>query len=136
MVRRPKSADLSCNGMLTESELEIMRTLWQRAPCSIREVHEILSRERNLAYTTVATFLKILEQKGAVVAEKSERAITYRPLLTREAYEERGLLHLARNVFSGDAGAVVTRLIDKEVLSAETLRTIRALIESKLGSEG
>lgn len=133
MVRRTKNPDLKSEGMLTEAELEIMRALWQHeSSMSIRDVCAALPESRNLAYTTVATFLKILEQKGAVSADKAERAIVYSPLLSKLKYEERGVRHLAESVFDGDAIAIVARLVDSEKISAEKLKRIRSLIDSKL----
>src|SRR4051812_2067652 len=57
---------------LTEVELELMKVIWDLGECSIRDVHNALSPERGLAYTTVATMMKILEQKKFIAGRKKE----------------------------------------------------------------
>ncbi|GAA0565633.1 BlaI/MecI/CopY family transcriptional regulator [Paractinoplanes ferrugineus] len=70
---------------LGDLEREIMARLWAAAePLTVRQVHEALSRDRDLAYTTVMTVLDRLAKKGVVVQQKADRAYRYAPAQTRE----------------------------------------------------
>ena len=70
---------------LGDLEREVMTQLWDAAePLTVRQVHERLSRERDLAYTTVMTVLDRLAKKGVVTQHKADRAYRYAPAQTRE----------------------------------------------------
>lgn len=119
---------------LTEVELELMHHIWRLGECTIREVHEALPKERDLAYTSVATMIKILEQKGAVSSQKKDRAITIKPRISRADYEVSSLKHLSESVFEGNPSSMVARLIDTGDLSAEDLKQIKQILEQRLRS--
>jgi predicted transcriptional regulator len=118
---------------LTEVELELMTAIWEIGECTVKEVQLRLSRERELAYTSVATMMKILEQKGVLGSRKSDRAHTYQPLLSRSEYEATSLRHLANNLFHGDPSSMVMRLLNDNKLSASELQAIRKLLDERLG---
>ncbi|MBO3741394.1 BlaI/MecI/CopY family transcriptional regulator [Actinoplanes flavus] len=66
-------------------EREVMAKLWDaREPLTVRQVHDLLSRDRDLAYTTVMTVLDRLAKKGLVVQQRADRAYRYAPAQTRE----------------------------------------------------
>src|SRR5260221_2821612 len=72
-------------GELGSSELEVLRTLWERGPCTVRDVLAHLhDRGRRVAYTTVLTFLSRLEQKGFASSNKSGLAYVYRAKGSRD----------------------------------------------------
>lgn len=117
---------------LTELELELMQLVWRLGECTIRDVFEALPEGRDLAYTTVATMIKILEQKGAVSCQKKERAITVKPRIQKSEYEAASLKHLSENVFEGNATSMVTRLLDEGELSVDELKAIKKLLDERL----
>jgi predicted transcriptional regulator len=119
---------------LTEVELELMRMIWTLGECTIREVHSALPKERDLAYTTVATMIKILEQKGVLAGYKKERAHLFVPTISREDYERQSLKHLSDNLFQGKASSMVSRLLDDGDLSEEELRSIKNLLDQRMRS--
>lgn len=119
---------------LTDVELELMQLIWQLGECTIRDVYEALPEDRDLAYTTVATMVKILEQKGAVSCQRKERAIVVKPRIQRSDYETSSLKHLSENVFQGSATSMVTRLLDEGELSLDELRALRKLLDERLRS--
>ena len=119
---------------LTDVELELMQLVWALGECTIRDVFEAVPKERDLAYTTVATMIKILEQKGAVSCQKKERAITVKPRIERAEYETASLKHLNQSVFQGNATTMVSRLLDEGDLSVEELRSLRKLLDERLRS--
>ncbi len=118
--------------LLTEVELEIMNVIWDSNPCTVREVHEALSQKRTVAYTSVATIMKILEQKDIVASEKQDKAHVFQPKLARTTYETMSLGHLAKEVFRGDSSMMVARLLDDSELNDEELKAIRKILDRKL----
>lgn len=118
----------------TDVELELMQLIWRLGDCTIRDVYEALPKGRDLAYTTVATMIKILEQKGAVTCQKKDRAITVKPRIERSEYEVASLRHLNEMVFQGDANSMVMRLLDAGDLTPDELRALRKLLDERLRS--
>lgn len=118
----------------TEVELELMQVIWSLGECTIRDVHEGLIKSRDLAYTTVATMMKILEQKGALTSQKKDRAHLFIPCISKVEYEAASLKHLSDNLFQGNATSMVMRLLDDGDLSAEELRALRKLLNERLRS--
>src|ERR1035437_4154917 len=110
---------------LTEVELELMNVIWSLEQCTVKEVQTALSKDRDLAYTSVATMMKILEQKQVLTSAKTDRAHSYRPLVSREEYEALSLRHLKIHVFNNDPASMVMRLLNEKGLSRDELRTIR-----------
>lgn len=117
---------------LTEVELELMNAVWSLGECTVKDVQKAVSQKRDLAYTSVATMMKILEEKGALESEKGERVIQYKPILTREAYGDASLKHLASNVFQGNPTSMVMRLLDDSRLSRDELQAIRKMLNERI----
>jgi predicted transcriptional regulator len=118
--------------LLTEAELDIMDALWQAREGTVREIMAHLPPGRELAYTTVATMLRILEQKGFASSRLEQRKLIYSPALEREPYERRGLRHVVQRLFGGDALSLVRALVDSD-LSEEELARLQELVDEKLG---
>lgn len=118
---------------LTEVELELMNAIWDLGECTVKDVQQSLPEGRDLAYTSVATIMKILEQKGAVTSRKDDRAHCYRALVSRVDYESSSLRHLAKHLFQGDPSSMVMRLLNDTQLSGEELKAIRKLLDERMG---
>jgi BlaI family penicillinase repressor len=113
----------------TDGELAILRVLWARdAPATVREVHDVLSRTKDTAYTTVLKMLTIMAEKGLVHRNESERSHTYRALYEEPTVQSSMLKDLMRRAFSGSALTLVQRALDDEIASAEDLDAISTLI--------
>ena len=113
----------------TEGELAILRILWSRkAPMTVREVHDVLSRSKDTAYTTVLKMLTIMADKGLVRRDESERSHSYEPVHEEPAVQASLLKDLMRRAFSGSALSLVQRALDDEMASAEDLDAISKLI--------
>jgi predicted transcriptional regulator len=117
---------------LTEAELPLMNAVWTLGPCTVKEVQTQTSWDRELAYTSVATMMKILETKGFLKSTKSDKAHIYRPLISREEYEALTLGHVAENLFEGNHSMMVMRLLDTGKLSKEDLEAIRIALNNRL----
>jgi predicted transcriptional regulator len=117
--------------LLTETELELMNILWKLGEGSVNDVLADLPKERDLAYTSVSTILRILEQKKIVSSRKEGRGHIYLPLIKKEAYETTSLQHLVNKVFDGEPSTLVKRLIESRDLDPEELDEIRKLLNEK-----
>jgi len=125
----------SIERLLTEAELELMRILWALGQGSVRDVMGALPDDRELAYTSVSTILRILEQKGFVTAAKQGRTHIYSPAVEKPRYEARTLRHVMGNLFEGSAGALVRRLIDSGDVADDELRDLQKLLDERLGGD-
>jgi predicted transcriptional regulator len=95
---------------------------------TVRQVHEVLSRSKATAYTTVLKMLTIMAGKGLVRRDESERSHSYRAAHAEPVVQAWLLKDLVRRAFSGSALTLVQRAIDDEITSARDLQTIAELI--------
>jgi len=114
----------------TDRELDVMSVLWDLDSATVAEVREQLADE--LAYTTVLTVLRTLEQKGYVGHTGEGRAHRYRPLVKREAAGRSALRRLVDKVFDGSSEMLLTQLVSDKNLSDEELRRLRRLLQGRL----
>lgn len=122
--------------LLTEVELEFMNELWALGEGTVRAVLKKLPEDRELAYTSGATILRILEQKGFVTSRKEGKSHVYRPTLARESYQARSLKDLSVKLFDDTPAQLVARLVDDDELTDEALGQIRALVDRRLNNDG
>lgn len=114
---------------LTESELRLMNVLWDRGASTVNEVLEGLPPDVPLAYTTVLTTLRILEEKGYLAHEKDGRAFRYVPRVPREQARQSELRHLLGRFFENSAELLVLNLLKSKKLSSAEIKRLRKLIE-------
>jgi len=113
---------------LTEAELRLMDVLWQKGQATVAEVTAALPPPP-IAYNSVLTTMRILEQKGYVAHEEAGRAFIYRPLVEREAAAQNAVGHVLSRFFDNSAGELALRLIENERASRDELSRLKALIE-------
>lgn len=125
--------------LLTAAELELMHALWTCAdagPRSVSEVMDLLLRGGPpRAYTTVATLLKILEDKGFARSALVGRKLLYEAAVARPDYEDTAVRDVVQRVFSGDASALVRTLVATESLTEADRAVLRALLEAPASTE-
>jgi predicted transcriptional regulator len=114
----------------TDRELDVMGVLWDLGSATVAEVRERLADK--LAYTTVLTVLRTLEQKGHVGHAGEGRAHRYRPLVKRAAAGRNALRRLVDKVFQGSPELLMTQLVSDKHLSDEELRRLRRLLAERL----
>ena len=113
----------------TEGELAILRVLWAHdGPATVREVHAVLSRGKDTAYTTVLKMLTIMAEKGLVRRDESERSHTYVAVHAEPVVQGSLLKDLMRRAFSGSALTLVQRALDVDAASNEELEAISKMI--------
>ena len=114
----------------TDRELDVMSVLWDLGDATVAEVRERLADR--LAYTTVLTVLRTLEQKGYVGHTGEGRAHRYRPLVKRAAAGRSALRRLVDKVFDGSPELLLTQLVSDRNLGDEELRRLRKLLADRL----
>src|SRR5262245_32741105 len=108
--------------VLTRVESEIMRVLWARGSATVHQVVDDL--ERPLAYTSVLTMLRVLEQKGYVAHEASGRAHVYRPVMTQDGARRSHLRDLVDRLFAGNRDELMLGLLRDERWSRAELEAM------------
>ena len=116
---------------LTEQELEIMKVVWQRGDATVRDVYEDLLRRRKVAYTTVMTMMKILEQKGYLKKTQVERAYLYRPAQPQRQVVGAMVRDFVDRVFNGSAEPLLVHLVEDHHLTQQDLEEIARLRRRK-----
>jgi BlaI family transcriptional regulator, penicillinase repressor len=117
----------------TARELDVITVLWDCGPSTVAEVQAALADD--LAYTTVLTILRILEDKEYVNHTAEGRAHRYSPMVERVAAGDSALRRLKRSLFSGSPELLLTRLVEDEDLSDDELRRMRDLLARRLGED-
>ncbi|HWF10940.1 MAG TPA: BlaI/MecI/CopY family transcriptional regulator [Bryobacteraceae bacterium] len=116
---------------LTEAEQRLMEVLWEKGPASVAEVADALPKKLGLAYNTVLTTLRIMEEKGYVrhTSPKDSRKFVYSAVVTRQQASHSALRNLMSRFFGNSAEALVLNLLEDEKLSEEELERIRNLLK-------
>ena len=114
----------------TDRELDVMSVLWDAGSATVAEVRARLTDD--LAYTTVLTILRTLEQKSYVGHTGEGRAHRYRPLVKRAVAGRSALRRLVEKVFDGSPELLMTQLVSDKNLSDEELKRLRKLLADRL----
>lgn len=119
---------------LTRCELEVMNVVWQRGSCTVQDVCDGLERE--LAYSTVMTTLRILETKRqALVRRKCGRAFVYEPIITRDEVSESLLSELRTHLFGGSMTSLVLNLLGGGRATKQDIEELKAALQKLEGEE-
>src|SRR3974390_1725486 len=100
-----------------ESELELLRILWDNEPATVREIYDTLNQERPSGYTTVLKLLQIMTAKGLVVRDEANRAHVYRTARSQDAMQSRMLKDLSMRLFAGSAAQLAMHALAMEPAS-------------------
>jgi len=117
--------------LLTETELELMTILWRLGEGNVHSVMEQLHPARRLAYTSVSTILRILEEKNVVTARKEGRGHIYIPAISKSDYEAASVKHMVTTLFSGNSSALVKQLLNSSDLDEKELAEIKTILAQK-----
>src|SRR3984893_11373593 len=109
---------------LTEQELEIMKIVWALESATVRDVYEALLERRKVAYTTVMTMMKILEQKKYLRKTLADRAYVYRPAQPKGQVIGAMVREFVNRVFNGSAEPLLVHLVEEQGLSAQDLEEV------------
>jgi len=121
MVRTPRP---------TESELAILRVLWEKGPSTVRQVNDVLSRSRDTGYTTTLKLMQIMAEKGLVTRDEKDRTHVYAPRWSQGQTQHQLVSDLVDRAFGGSAAALVLQALSANPASAEELSEIERLIDA------
>jgi BlaI family penicillinase repressor len=114
---------------LTPQELAIMKVVWRLESATVRDVYEALLSRRQIAYTTVMTMLRILEEKGYLKKTVADRAHVYRPTKPRHQVLGAMLRDFVDRVFDGASDALLVHLAKDNKLTARQRQIVKAMLE-------
>jgi predicted transcriptional regulator len=114
---------------LTPQELAIMKVVWKLEVATVRDVYEHLRKTRDLAYTTVLTMMKILEQKGYVKKTRAEKAFVYRPAKPRAQVIGGMVREFMDRVFDGASRPMLLHLVKEAKLSEKERKALLRAID-------
>ncbi len=115
----------------TDGELEILRVLWAEGPSALSSVCGTLRQQRDVATTTVATMLRLMQDKGLVKRQGAGRGALWGAAVTHKRAARGMVRKLVDGVFDGSADRLVTHLVEGDQLSHEQLVELRQLIDAR-----
>ena len=125
-MARPKAKEL------TERELEIMHVFWQDGRITANQVRDAMAKNgRELAYTTVATLIKILTEKGFIRQTNDDRPFEYEPIRSFDEVSGSLLSDVVHKVFQGSRTQLLMRLMDQERLSESEVGMLQKLLQQQ-----
>ena len=114
---------------LTPQELAIMKVVWRLEKATVRDVADALNEQRRVAYTTVMTMMRILEEKGYLRKTVAERAHVYRPVKPRHQVVGAMVRDFVDRVFDGASDALLVHLARDNRLTEKQRQIVKRLID-------
>lgn len=113
----------------TESELEILQVLWEKKNATVREVHEILSEQKDAGYTTTLKLMQIMHEKGIVTRDDSSKTHVYQPNISREKTQQHLLGKMMNGLFGGSTSQLVMQALGNKKPSKTEIDEIQKLLD-------
>ena len=113
----------------TESELDILKILWERGEATVRGVHEELSKSKDAGYTTTLKLMQIMHEKGMVARDESSKTHKYSPLLSQEKTRQQFMGRMIDTLFQGSSSQLVMQALGNHKTSPEELDEIQRLLD-------
>ncbi len=119
----------------TESELEILKVLWENGKATVRQVHESLMAQKEVGYTTTLKLMQIMHEKGLVKRNDSQRTHVYRAAVDKEMTQNHLLNKMISGLFGGSSTQLVIRALGEHKVTQNELEQIQSLINDLKNSE-
>lgn len=116
---------------LGDLQLKIMQVLWQMSEARVADVHRVISPKNDLAYTTVATMLRKMEDRGLVKHRDEGRSFVYRAVVAEDEVTRSMADHLVDRLFEGSLADMVSHLLNTREVSREELAQVERLIAER-----
>lgn len=113
----------------TTAELEILAVIWELEAATVREIFEVIGARKPTIYTTVLKTLQIMDEKGLVERDKTNRAHVYRAKLKQSDTGKQMLQDVLHKIFGGSALKLVQQVLETETTSADEMKKIRRMIK-------
>lgn len=117
----------------TDAELAILNVLWAQGACTVRDVHERLSQERDMGYTTVLKLMQIMFDKGLVTRDDSQRSHVYKARQKEQTTQRMLITDLLARAFGGSTEKLVMQALAAKKASKDELAQIRRLLDELEG---
>jgi BlaI family transcriptional regulator, penicillinase repressor len=115
---------------IPDSELEVIKVLWEKGQGTVREILESLrAAGREWSYATVATLLDRLETKGMVSSDRSDLAFVYKPSVTAQDVRQKRVTSLVDKLYQGEPGLLVLHLLKSHQLDPRQAKEVRAVLD-------
>ena len=114
----------------TESELDILQVLWDRETASVREVHEVLAKSKDVGYTTTLKLMQIMHEKGIVKRDDSFKTHIYQPAVSKEKTQKHLLGKMINSLFGGSPTELVIQALGNHKASPAELEEIQHLLDN------
>jgi predicted transcriptional regulator len=113
---------------LTEAELRLMKIVWDHDQATVNDVVAALPAGNTLAYNTILTTMRILEQKGYLRREKVGRSHVYRPLVSRRQARTKAVRHMVSSFFDGSPEQLMLSVLENEQLTPQEITRLKKMI--------
>ena len=113
----------------TESELEILQVIWKKGQCTVRDVHEELSKNKDAGYTTTLKLMQIMHDKGLVERDTTAKTHLYKALITREQAQKTALDKIISTVFKGSTSDLVIQALGNHRASKDEIDAIKNYLQ-------
>lgn len=120
---------------LTEAELRLMEVLWQKGSATVQQVLDALPEKPALAYNSVLTTIRVLENKGYVEHTKDGRAHVYVPTMERQEASRSEIRHLVTRFFKDSHELLVLNILEDRGIDTNEIRRLRQLLQQREASE-
>lgn len=114
----------------TDGELEILAVLWQKGIASVRDVHEVLAKTKEVGYTTTLKLMQIMNEKGLVRRDQSAKTHFYQAAITKEKTQKQLVGKMIDNLFGGSSAQLVIQALGNYKANDEELKEIEQLLEN------
>lgn len=114
----------------TESELKILKILWEKGESTVREVHNTISQHKTSGYTTTLKLMQIMLEKGLVGRNKKTKSHVYFPILKEKETQKYLINKLVNSAFSGSTSKLVLQALGNTKTSAKEIEEIREFLDS------
>lgn len=112
----------------TESEVEILRVLWDKGTATVREVHEVLSLHKDSGYTTTLKLMQIMFEKGLVKRDDSSKTHIYTPNVSKQNTQQQFMGKMINSLFGGSSTQLVMQALGNNKTTKEELDEIQKLL--------
>lgn len=113
----------------TDSELEILNILWEKGSGTVREIHEILEKNKDAGYTTTLKLMQIMYQKKMLTREADGKTHVYRVVVSKEQTQQQIVERIIDNVFNGSAMNLVMQALGRHKANPEELEAIKKYLD-------
>ena len=119
----------------TDAELQILRVLWEHGPSPVRVIHEAISRNKEINYSTTVKMLSVMLDKQMVKRDESVRPQLFRAAASQKKTQQKMLKDLVRRAYDGSAGSLVLHALASQKATPEELAEIRELLRQLEGGQ-